>query len=75
MALRRAAAIDARHRARGLRVFADRLSPLERYEDGELWERVRFDRRGLRFVTDLLMPDLQNETARSHAMPSLLQVD
>ena len=35
MALRFAAALDARHRARGLRHFADRLNLLERYTDGE----------------------------------------
>ena len=74
MALRLAAALDARHRARGLRHFADRLNPLERYTDGELWERVRFDRRGLQFITDLLLPNLQSETNRNQPMPPILQV-
>ena len=70
-ALRFAAA--ARNLARGLKVYADRLNPLERFTDGELWERVRFDRRGLQYDTDLLLQDLLLPYKRGQPAPSILQ--
>ena len=42
------------------RIFRNRINPLEIYDDLELIERFRFDRRTILQITQLLQDDLES---------------
>ena len=50
-------------------IFRDRTNPLEIYDDLELIERLRFDRRTILQITQLLQDDLERSTLRNTAIP------
>jgi hypothetical protein len=54
--------------------FRDRTNPLEIYDDLELIERFRFDRRTILQITQLLQNDLESSTFRSKGIPPLIKV-
>ena len=56
------------------RIYRDRENPLDFYPDHEIYQRFRFDRAGILFITDLLAEDIEPPTNRSHVVPALLQV-
>ena len=56
------------------RVFRDRLNPMDDYSDKRMHKYYRFTRNGVMRVIDMLVPHLQNQTARSHAIDPRLQV-
>jgi len=56
------------------RIFRDRTNPLEIYDDWELIESFRFDRRTILQITQLLQDDLESSTFRSKAIPPLIKV-
>ena len=56
------------------RVFRDRNNPLDIFNDVKMLKRYRFTRRGCMHLIDLLAPDIQPSTNRSHAIPASLQV-
>ncbi len=66
--------VQNRRNLRRQRVFLDRTNPVEAFSDQDLKQRCRFDRAGLRFITDLLSPQLQSATKRNFAIPPVLQV-
>ena len=56
------------------RVFRDRTNPLDIFNDQKLYKRYRFSRKGCMFLIDLLSPELEPATQRSHAIPATIQV-
>ncbi len=56
------------------RVFRDRENPMEMLNDEEIYERYRFDRGGIIFITNLIEDDIESPTERNHAIPPILQV-
>ena len=55
-------------------IFRDRTNPLEIYDDLELIERLRFDRRTILQITQLLQDDLDSSTFRNKAIPPLIKI-
>ena len=47
---------------------ARRRAPTERYTDGELLSRYRFNGNGIAYLCDILQDDLKRETGRSNAL-------
>ncbi len=56
------------------RVFRDRKSPLDEFNDIEMYKKYRFTRLGCMHVIDRIEGGLQPQTRRNHALPSSLQV-
>jgi hypothetical protein len=56
------------------RVFRDRQYPFEKYDDTDMYERYRFTRRGVSRLMDMLVPQLEHPTRRSHAIDARVQV-
>lgn len=56
------------------RVFRDRRNPFEIYDDQELYERFRFDRRAIFTIVDLVREEMARKTRRSCAVSVELQV-
>jgi hypothetical protein len=48
------------------RIFRDRTSPLERYNDLELIDRFWFDRRTILQITQLLQDDLESSPSATN---------
>ena len=73
-----AAIIRRRNRQRNrnipMRIFRDRLNPLDCYNDTEFQERFRLDRPSFYFLLNEVEEDLEHETKRSCAIPSSLQL-
>ena len=66
--------LHARRALRRERVFRDRQSPLDAYNDDELVARYRFDRQHILEMVDALSDRIGPWTERSHAIPATLQV-
>ena len=66
--------LNIRRGIRRERVFKDRNNPLEYLTDDEVLFKFHFSRGGILFLCDVLEPELGRVTARSHAIPVLLQV-
>ncbi|XP_041362913.1 putative nuclease HARBI1 [Gigantopelta aegis] len=65
----------ARRRARRReRVFQDRFHPLDMYNDLELYQRYRLDRRTILDLIDAVGDVLDPHTVRNHALPSSLNI-
>ena len=56
------------------RICRDRTNPLEIYDDLELIERFRFNRRTILQITQLLQDDLESSNFRDKAIPPLIKV-
>jgi hypothetical protein len=52
--------LDVRRAMRRELIFRNRINPLEIYDDLELIERFRFDRRTILQITQLLQDDLES---------------
>ena len=50
------------------RVFWDRRSPLEVFDDAALRKRYRFSRQGIMNITDLSAPNIEHPTKRNYAL-------
>ena len=61
--------LEVRRAMRRECIFRDRTNPLEIYDDLELIERLRFDRRTILQITQLLQDDLESPTLRNTAIP------
>lgn len=61
-------------RRRRPRIFRDREHPLDRFDDIELYQRFRFDRPGIQYLSDLLLDEIEPQTNRNKAIPTSLQV-
>ena len=66
--------LHARRALRWERVFRDRQSPLDAYNDDELVARYRFDRQHILEMVDAFSDHIGPWTERSHAIPATLQV-
>ena len=66
--------LEVRRAMRRERICRDRTNPLEIYDDLELIERFRFDRRTILQITQLLQDDLESSTFRNKAIPPLIKV-
>ena len=49
------------------RVFRDRTTPLDIYDDFELIDKYRFDRQSIMMICDMLQDDLESSTFRNRA--------
>ena len=47
------------------RVFRDRKNPLDKYDDGELYDKFRFRRHDILTIVDELLDDLEVRVPRS----------
>ena len=56
------------------RTYRDRQNSLSFYPDHEIYQRFRFNREKVLFITDLLAEDIEPPTNRSHLDPVLLRV-
>ena len=65
---------ENRRALRRERLFRDRLSPFDVYDDVEMYKKYRFTRFGCMHVIDLLKARLTPRTKRNHAIPATLQV-
>uniref|UniRef100_A0A8C5GDH5 Putative nuclease HARBI1 n=1 Tax=Gouania willdenowi TaxID=441366 RepID=A0A8C5GDH5_GOUWI len=50
------------------RVYVERSKPLEQYTNEELYARFRFGNADIKYIADLVRPELQRRTRRSHSM-------
>ena len=65
---------EVRRGLRRERLFRDHSNPLDCMDDLRLYQRFRFDRRGIFDLTELLRPDLERPTNRNRALSPSLQV-
>ena len=67
--------LDELHRRalRRDRIIRDRLNPLEKYNEEEIYRKYRFPRHEILRLTDLIANDL-NKTNKNHAVPPVLQM-
>ena len=65
---------EVRRGLRRERLFRDHSNPLDYMDDLRLYQRFRFDRRGIFDLTEMLRPDLERQTNRNRALPPSLQV-
>ena len=56
------------------RIFRDRLNPLDRYNDDELFRRFRFPRRELLQLIDTFAEDLNYPCERKGSLPASMQI-
>lgn len=56
------------------RIFRDRLNPLDAYNDTEIVARYRLSRQLIMALYDLIGPNIEPETHRSHAIPGMLKI-
>ena len=66
--------INQRRAMRRERVFRDRMHPLDTYNDIELYQRYRFDRRTILDLVNAVRENLQPDTNRTHALPCELKL-
>ena len=64
--------LEVRTAMRRERIFRNRTNPLEIYDDLELFERFRFDRRTILQIAQLLQDDLESSTFRNKAIHPLI---
>lgn len=57
-----------RRREYSRRVYVERSKPLEQYTHEELYARFRFGNADIKYIADLVRPELQRRTRRSHSM-------
>ena len=65
--------LEVRRAMRRERICRDRTNPLEIYNDLELIERFRFNRRTILQITQLLQDDLESPTFHNKAIPRCLK--
>ena len=56
------------------RIFRDRLNPLDAYNDAEIIARYRLSRELIIALYDLIGPNIEPQTERSHAIPGMMQL-
>lgn len=56
------------------RIFRDRTNPVDVYDDVELYERLRFDRRGFVHLLNLIRNDIAHPTKRNKALSPEMQL-
>jgi len=56
------------------RVFRDRTSPFDVYDEQEIYARYRFTREGIHILVNELGDRLEPKTRRSHALSKELKV-
>ena len=66
--------LEARRAMRRERICRDRTNPLEIYDDLELIEGFRFNRRTILQITQLLQDDLESSTFHNKAILPLFKV-
>ena len=66
--------VELRRAIRKERVFRDMRNPIDVFDDDEVYKRYRFTREGIMQITDLVRPDTEHDTARSHALLPYQQV-
>src|SRR5690349_4712711 len=74
MAAHRLIDLYQRRQIRRERIFRDRLNPLDSLNDLKLYNRYRFDRPSILWISDLLRPDLEHPTKRGQSLPVSMQV-
>lgn len=65
---------ENRRALRRERVFRDRINPLDKYNDVDMYRKYRFTRLGVIHIIDLIAASLEHPTKRNHALPGYLQV-
>ena len=63
-----------RHALRRERIFRDRRNHIDALTEAELISRYRFDRAGIMELVHITEADMQDPTARNHALTPLQQV-
>ncbi|XP_053299052.1 putative nuclease HARBI1 [Pleuronectes platessa] len=64
-----AGVVHRHHRRRyRQRVYVERIDPLQKYTNEELYARFCFGRADIQYIVDLLRPNLQRRTQRSHGL-------
>ena len=66
--------VELRRAIRKERVFRDRRNLIDVFDDDEVYKRYRFTCDGIMQITDLVRPDTEHDTARSHALLPYQQV-
>ena len=74
MARRIVKLVDLRCTMQRERVFRDRRSQLEVFDDAALRKRERFSRQGIMNIIDLIAPDIEHPTKRNYALLPYQQV-
>ena len=66
--------LEVRRAMRRERIFRDKTNPLEMYDDLELIERFRFDRRTILQINQQLDDDLESSTFSNKAITAMIKV-